>query len=59
MKIALVFPHQLYNDHPAMTGVDKVVLVEEHLYFTQYKFHKQKLLLHRASMKFYQADRER
>ncbi|MEM7107760.1 MAG: cryptochrome/photolyase family protein [Bacteroidota bacterium] len=58
MKIALVFPHQLYSDNPAITFVDKVVLVEEHLYFTQYKFHKQKLVLHRASMRFYKAHHE-
>ncbi len=29
-------------------------MVEDHLYFRQYNFHKKKLLLHRASMKFYQ-----
>lgn len=55
MKIALVFPHQLYKDNPALDGIDRVVLIEDHLYFTQFKFHKQKLVLHRASMKFYQS----
>ncbi len=30
------------------------MLVEENLFFTQYNFHKQKIALHRASMKFYQ-----
>ena len=54
MKVALVFPHQLYRDNPALNLVDRVILVEDHLYFTQYKFHKAKLVLHRASMKFYQ-----
>lgn len=29
-------------------------MVEDHLYFRQYNFHKKKLVLHRASMKFYQ-----
>ncbi|MEM9389434.1 MAG: cryptochrome/photolyase family protein, partial [Bacteroidota bacterium] len=55
MKAALIFPHQLYRDNPALNRVDRVVLVEDHLYFTQYKFHKAKLVLHRASMKFYQS----
>ena len=35
-------------------NVDEVYLVEEHLYFNQYKFHKQKLVFHRASMKYYE-----
>ena len=29
----------------------KHFLIEEHLFFTQYPFHKEKLVLHRASMK--------
>lgn len=53
MKIALVFPHQLFENHPAIKTVDNVYLLEDQLYFKQYKFHKQKLILHRASMKFY------
>ena len=32
----------------------KVLLIEEPLFFTQYDFHIQKLVLHRASMKFYE-----
>ncbi|MTI20542.1 cryptochrome/photolyase family protein [Fulvivirga sp. RKSG066] len=54
MKIALVFPHQLYKNNPAVNNVDEILLIEDHLYFSQYKFHKQKLVLHRASMKYYQ-----
>jgi deoxyribodipyrimidine photolyase-related protein len=30
-----------------------IYLLEEFLFFSQYKFHKQKLVLHRASMRFY------
>ncbi len=55
MTVALIFPHQLYSSNPAINAVDEIILVEEHLYFTQFKFHKQKLVLHRASMKFYEA----
>lgn len=53
-EAALVFPHQLYRQHPALKRGRKVILIEEWLYFRQYAFHKQKLILHRASMKFYQ-----
>ena len=52
-SVCLVFPHQLYNVHPALVENKKVILVEEWLYFKQYNFHKQKLILHRASMQFY------
>ena len=52
---ALVYPHQLFTDHPAVAGADAVVLVEDPLFFTQYRFHRQKLILHRASMKRYAA----
>lgn len=54
MKCTLVFPHQLYKNNPAVGYTDKVYLIEDHLFFTQYKFHKKKLILHRASMKYYQ-----
>lgn len=53
MEITLVFPHQLFKSSPA-TGNGRIhILFEDPLYFSQYKFHKQKLLLHRASMKYY------
>ncbi|NNE98485.1 MAG: cryptochrome/photolyase family protein [Pyrinomonadaceae bacterium] len=50
----LIFPNQLFEDNPAISDDAEVFLVEEHLFFNQYKFHKQKLKLHRASMKFYE-----
>ena len=52
---ALIFPHQLFEHHPVAAKNRVVYLVEEDLFFRQYKFHKQKLLFHRASMKFYQS----
>jgi deoxyribodipyrimidine photolyase-related protein len=52
--ISIVFPHQLYKQHPALDKNRKVIVVEEELFFNQYKFHKQKIVLHRASMKFYE-----
>ncbi|MEM9011859.1 MAG: cryptochrome/photolyase family protein [Pseudomonadota bacterium] len=54
----LVFPHQLFADHPGLERhPDRVVLIEDPLFFgdPQYpaRFHKQKLWLHRASMARY------
>ena len=53
MEISIVFPHQLYKQNPCLQLSRKVFLVEEWLYFNQFKFHKQKLILHRASMQYY------
>ena len=58
MRAALVYPHQLFANHPALPGADVCLLVEDPLFFTQYRFHCQKLILHRASMQRY-ADRLR
>ena len=52
-SVTLIFPHQLFKKHPAIDKSREVYLVEEGLFFRQYKFHKQKLVLHRASMQFY------
>lgn len=52
--VTIVFPHQLFQNHPALEKGRPVYLVEEWLFFRQYHFHKQKLVLHRASMKFYE-----
>jgi deoxyribodipyrimidine photolyase-related protein len=52
---ALIYPHQLFDPHPARAGADAAFLVEDPLFFRQYAFHKQKLVLHRAAMKRYAA----
>lgn len=54
MKAAVIYPHQLFSHNPALEEAEKVFLVEEPLFFTQFKFHQQKLVLHRAAMKFYE-----
>jgi len=53
MEIFIIYPHQLFEDINPLIG-KKIILVEEPLFFTQYKFHIQKLILQRASMKFYE-----
>ena len=54
-SIFIVFPHQLFHDMELLKKVDEVYLIEEFLFFMQYKFHKQKIVLHRASMKYYES----
>jgi deoxyribodipyrimidine photolyase-related protein len=50
---SIVFPHQLFREHPALVPSGSVYLVEEWLFFHQYRFHQQKLVLHRATMRMY------
>ncbi len=47
----VVFPHQLFESLPE--GIVNIAIVEEALFFTQFDFHKQKLVIHRASMQYY------
>ena len=54
MKIFILYPNQLFKNLSNFTN-KKVLLIEEPLFFTQYDFHIQKLVLHRASMKFYES----
>ncbi|ULQ52121.1 cryptochrome/photolyase family protein [Flavihumibacter fluvii] len=53
--VTIIFPHQLFREHPAIQPGTPVYLIEEKLFFTQLNFHKQKLVLHRASMKYYES----
>lgn len=53
-EVSLVFPHQLFKQHPALQKGRQVYLVEEWLFFRQYNFHQKKLVLHRSGMKFYE-----
>jgi deoxyribodipyrimidine photolyase-related protein len=54
MQTLILYPHQLFSSFYFPTHKLKIILIEEPLYFTQYNFHAQKLMLHRASMKAYQ-----
>ncbi len=53
MSILLLFPHQLFEEDLLPEKKSTVYLIEELLFFTQYKFHKQKIVFHRSSMKYY------
>ncbi len=54
----IIFPHQLFKHHPALSKGREIFLVEEQLFFSgapsSLQFHKKKLMLHRASMQAYQ-----
>ena len=54
-ETTIIFPHQLFKTTKVLDKIDTVYLVEEFLFFKHYKFHKQKIVFHRASMKAYEA----
>lgn len=54
MRATVIFPHQLFEQNPAILPDVEVYLVEEFLFLKQYNFHRQKLKYHRATMKFYE-----
>ncbi|CAN5688679.1 cryptochrome/photolyase family protein [soil metagenome] len=49
--VRLVLPHQLFESHLDAPVGTTFVLVEHDLLFRQYRFHTQKLVLHRASLR--------
>jgi deoxyribodipyrimidine photolyase-related protein len=53
MTASLIFPNQLFENNPCLDKTRRIFLVEDDLFFTRQPFHKQKLVLHRASMKYY------
>ena len=54
-EVNIIFPHQLFLKSPLLENGNEIYLIEEFLFFKQYKFHKQKIAFHRASMKAYQS----
>lgn len=54
-KVNIIFPDQLLERTALPVKEYKTYLVEEYLFFRQYKFHKQKIAFHRAGMKFYES----
>ncbi|MFK7833181.1 MAG: cryptochrome/photolyase family protein [Winogradskyella sp.] len=51
----LIFPHQLFKDATILDTDCAIYLIEEFLFFKHYKFHKQKIAFHRATMKSYES----
>ena len=55
-KVAIIFPHQLFESHPALSITRDVYLLEDRRFFTDFKFHKKKLLFHIESMLAYKKE---
>lgn len=55
--IGLIFPNQLFHKPPISKITSNLLLIEDSLFFGEKRninnFHKNKLILHRASMKYY------
>ncbi len=61
MEITLIYPHQLFKNHPAIAMGREIWLIEDPLFFGNdphwpAAMHQQKLMLHRATMKGYEAE---
>jgi deoxyribodipyrimidine photolyase-related protein len=50
----LLFPHQLFEQHPLLDSDQPVYLVEEQLFFHEFDFHRMKIAFHRGTMQHYQ-----
>ena len=55
MEVNLIFPNQLFRNGDLINNSNKTFLIEEFLFFSHFKFHKQKILFHRMSMKKYES----
>jgi deoxyribodipyrimidine photolyase-related protein len=61
--VGLIYPHQLFEHHPARREGQPTLLIEDPLFFGNdphwaLSVHKQRLVLHRASMKAWAARKE-
>ncbi len=52
-KAAFIYPNQLFENNPLIEKDRIIFLVEDKRYFSDFNFHKKKLVLHRASMQAY------
>jgi len=54
MDISIIFPNQIFEKSKLLDESTRIYMIEEHLFFKQFKFHKQKILFHRMTMKSYE-----
>ena len=52
-EVTVIYPHQLFEQNPALSRERPVILAEDPWFFRRHRFHAQKLVLHRASMRRY------
>lgn len=53
-KAVIIFPHQCFEYHEALTSEHLIILAEDPYFFDRFSFHKQKLIFHRATLKAYE-----
>ena len=60
MKLIIIYPNQLFYNHPALRRDHQIILVQDPLFFgdNQYPidFHKKKIMLHLASMENFKTE---
>ena len=54
MEAVCIFPHHLFEDHPCIKKERIIFLIEDRRFFSDFRFHKQKLVFHRSCLKNYQ-----
>ncbi|MAZ68618.1 MAG: cryptochrome/photolyase family protein, partial [Candidatus Marinimicrobia bacterium] len=52
-EINIIFPNQLFQKSEIIQNKKDTYIIEENLFFNQYKFHKHKIAYHRSSMQKY------
>ena len=52
-EINIIFPNQLFQNSEIIQNKKDTYIIEENLFFNQYKFHKHKIAYHRSSMQKY------
>jgi deoxyribodipyrimidine photolyase-related protein len=53
LSVLLVYPVSLFKNNALLDIVDHIYIIEDPIYFTKFNFHKMKLILHRATCKYY------
>lgn len=56
--VLYILPHQLFEPKLIPKNINEIVIWEHPDFFTKYNFNKKKLVLHRASMKYYKSSLE-
>ena len=52
-NIILILPNQLFKNNKLINKNSLVYIYEHPIFFTEFKYHKLKLILHHATMNFY------
>jgi len=53
-KSIIILPNQLFAENKLIENGCKIFIYEHPVFMTMYKYHKMKLILHRATMKYYE-----